>query len=315
MKIKQLLGVSIAVLACIANVNAADIATESITAQAPETNRQESSEEKSKDEAKDSKDEAKDSKDEAKDSKDGATASKDEATDSKEGTTDSTAASDENTESDESDSAPAEKFVVCIDAGHQEKGDSTTEPIAPGSPHKKARVSSGTEGVGTKKAEYVVNLEAAMILKELLEKENITVVMTRETHDVNISNAERAEVSNKANANMTIRLHCDSINNSSKTGATILVPSDTNPNTKGIYEPSQAYAELLKVALTDKGVKVNGIFKREDMTGFNWSRVPVVILEMGFMSNWNEDQMLADPSYQRKLMEAVVESLKVYNKK
>ena len=48
------------------------------------------------------------------------------------------------------------------------------------------------------------------------------------------------------------------------------------------------------------------------MTGFNWSRVPVVIFEMGFMSNYNEDRMLSDPSYQHKLMEAVVEALDMY---
>ncbi len=223
-----------------------------------------------------------------------------------------TEATESSEKQEESETTEDKSFVVCIDAGHQQKGDSKTEAIAPDSPHKKARVSSGTEGVGTKKAEYVVNLEAAMILKELLEAENITVVMTRETHDVNISNAERAEISNKANANITVRLHCDSISNSSKTGATILVPSDTNQNTKAIYEDSHAFAELLKCTLADKGVKVNGIFKREDMTGFNWSRVPVVVLEMGFMSNWNEDQMLSNPAYQKKLMEAVVEAVKGY---
>ncbi|OON99464.1 MAG: N-acetylmuramoyl-L-alanine amidase [Epulopiscium sp. Nele67-Bin004] len=206
----------------------------------------------------------------------------------------------------------ATEFIVCIDPGHQQKGDSKTEPIAPGSSHQKARVSSGTEGVGTKKAEYVVNLEASLILKELLEKEGFKVVMTRETHDVNISNAERAQVSNNCKANMTIRLHCDSISNSGKTGATILVPSDTSKYTKEIYPESQKYGELLKTALEAKNVKVNGIFKRDDMTGFNWSQVPAVILEMGFMSNWNEDQMLSNPDYQRKLMEAVVESLKQY---
>ncbi|OON97745.1 MAG: N-acetylmuramoyl-L-alanine amidase [Candidatus Epulonipiscium fishelsonii] len=203
-------------------------------------------------------------------------------------------------------------FVVCIDPGHQAKGDNKTEAIAPGSTQKKARVSSGTEGIGTKKAEYEINLEASLILKQLLEEEGITVVMTRENNDVNISNAERAQISNNNKANMTIRIHCDSIDNSEKTGATILVPSDTSKYTQTIYAESQKYAEYLKEALTSKGIKVNGIFKREDMTGFNWSQVPVVILEMGFMSNWNEDKMLSSPEYQKKLMEAIVDALRIY---
>lgn len=203
-------------------------------------------------------------------------------------------------------------FVICIDPGHQAKGDSKPEPIAPGSGNKKARVSSGTAGVGTKKAEYVVNLEASMILKEILTSKGYQVVMTRESHEVNISNAERAQLSNNAHANMTIRIHCDSIGNGGKTGATILVPSKESKYTKGIYEESNKYATILKETLTKKGIKVNGIFERNDMTGFNWSQVPVVILEMGFMSNWNEDQMLSSPAYQRKLMEGVAEALDAY---
>ncbi|ONI45064.1 N-acetylmuramoyl-L-alanine amidase [Candidatus Epulonipiscioides gigas] len=204
------------------------------------------------------------------------------------------------------------EFIVCIDPGHQQKGDSKQEPIAPGSTNKKARVSSGTSGVSTKKPEHTINLEASIILKQILENDGIKVVMTREVADVNISNAERAQISNEVNADITIRIHCDSINNPSKTGATILIPSDTSNYTKAIYEESQKFAKHLKTALADSGIKVNGIFKRDDMTGFNWSQVPVIILEMGFMSNWNEDQMLANPAYQKKLMEAVAVAIKKY---
>ena len=37
------------------------------------------------------------------------------------------------------------------------------------------------------------------------------------------------------------------------------------------------------------GIEVNGIFEKGDLTGFNWSKVPVVLVEMGFSSNYNED--------------------------
>ncbi len=206
-----------------------------------------------------------------------------------------------------------EHFIVCIDPGHQAKGDPKGEPVAPGSSNKKARVASGTEGVATKKPEYAVNLEAALILKELLVQKGYEVVMTREVNEVNVSNVERAEIANNAHADMTIRLHCDSIGNGGKSGAVLIVPSKAGTHTAGIYKPSYDYAQLLKKSLEGKGVKVNGIFERGDMTGFNWSRVPVIIFEMGFMSNWNEDRMLSDKNYQQKLMEAVVEALDTYN--
>ena len=54
-----------------------------------------------------------------------------------------------------------EKYLICIDPGHQEKGDWKGEPIGPDSPYQKARVSSGTAGISTKKQEYVLNLEAS----------------------------------------------------------------------------------------------------------------------------------------------------------
>lgn len=206
-----------------------------------------------------------------------------------------------------------EHFVVCIDPGHQAKGDPKGEPIAPGSGNKKARVASGTTGVATKKPEYAVNLEAALILKDLLAQKGYEVVMTREVNEVNVSNVERAEIANKAQADMTIRLHCDSIGNGGKSGAVLIVPSKAGTHTAGIYKPSYDYAQLLKKSLEARGVKVNGIFERGDMTGFNWSKVPVIIFEMGFMSNWNEDRMLSDKGYQQKLMEAVVEALDGYN--
>lgn len=203
-------------------------------------------------------------------------------------------------------------FVVCIDPGHQAKGDHRTEPIAPGSYERKARVSSGTSGVATKKAEHVVNLEAAMILKKMLQEKGYEVVMTRETAEVNISNAERAQMANKVNADMTIRLHCDSIGNQGKTGVCLIVPSKQSKYTQGIYDKSYGFAQILKKNLQNNNVKVNGIFERRDMTGFNWSKVPVIIFEMGFMSNWNEDKMLSDTNYQTKLMEAVITSLDMY---
>ena len=206
------------------------------------------------------------------------------------------------------------KIVVCIDPGHQSKGDPRPEPIAPGSGQKKARVSSGTSGVATKKPEYILNLEASMVLKEILEQKGYKVVMTRSNHDVNISNAERAMIANKEKADMTVRIHADSLANSGKTGASILVPSKSGKYTAGIYDLSYKCGQIVKDKMTQSGIKVNGIFERGDLTGFNWSTVPVILVEMGFMSNYNEDRMMSDPNYQRKMMQAIGDGIEEYVK-
>ena len=199
-----------------------------------------------------------------------------------------------------------EEVTICIDAGHQEKGDKKLEPIAPWSNEKKPRVSSGTAGVGTKNKEYEINLEVAMILKELLNREGYKVVMTREKNQVTLSNRERAEIGNASKADISIKLHCDGSNNSGKRGASILIPSSETKELKGIY------GEILSETLKEGGVKVNGVFERKDMTGFNWSQRPVIILEMGFMSNWEDDALLGDKLYQQKIADLIVKSLEKY---
>ncbi len=206
------------------------------------------------------------------------------------------------------------KYTICIDPGHQQKGDPNPEPIGPGSPYKKARVSSGATGVATKKPEYILNLEASVVLKNILESKGYNVVMTRESHDVNISNAERATLGNEKNANIVIRVHADSLNNPGKTGASILIPQKGGKYTSGIYEKSNECAQIVKTEMEKSGIKLNGIFERDDLTGFNWSKVPVVLIEMGFMSNYNEDLMMSNPEYQRKMMQSIADGLELYLK-
>ena len=207
-----------------------------------------------------------------------------------------------------------EKFVICIDPGHQSKGDPTLEPIAPSSPYQKARVSSGTCGVGTKKPEYELNLEASLILKHILVSKGFNVIMTRESHDVNISNVERAIYANENNANLVVRIHGDSSDNPSITGVSILVPAQNSKYTSSIFEDSNKCATDIKSKMSNEGIKVNGVFERDDLTGFNWSRIPVVLVEMGFMSNYNEDQMLSNPDYQKKMMQCVADGVEEYFK-
>ena len=203
-------------------------------------------------------------------------------------------------------------ILICIDPGHQEKGDSNSEPVAPGSYVKKARVSSGATGVATKKPEYILNLEASTVLKHILDGKGYKVIMTRESHDVNISNSERAIFANNNKADMVVRVHADSLNNPGKTGASILIPAKESKYTTAIYEDSQNCANLISSKMKEAGIKVNGVFERSDLTGFNWSKVPVVLVEMGFMSNPEEDQKMAETSYQEKMMKSVAEGAQAY---
>lgn len=118
--------------------------------------------------------------------------------------------------------------VVVIDPGHQRKGDSTKEPNGPGSSVMKARVTYGATGVATGMTEYALNLDISLKLRIELENRGYTVYMTRTTHDVNISNKERAEYGNSVGADAVVRVHANSASGAAK-GAETLVPSSSNP--------------------------------------------------------------------------------------
>ena len=205
-----------------------------------------------------------------------------------------------------------EQYIICIDPGHQTKGDMSEEPVAPGSSEKKFKVSWGTQGVATKIPEYELTLSASKILKKDLEQMGFKVIMTRETNDVNITNSERAIFANDNNADLVIRIHADGSDDSSTTGASLHIPSQDSQYTSKIYPESNECAKLISLQMKQDGFKVNDIYQRSDLTGFNWSKVPVVLVEMGFMSNPEEDQKMAETSYQEKMMKSVADGAQAY---
>ena len=119
---------------------------------------------------------------------------------------------------------PLSGCVIGIDAGHQSKSNADLEPVSPGGTEFKKKVSSGTQGRFTGVPEYVINLQVALKLKEKLESLGATVVMTRETNDVDISNAERAVMMNNSNVDCWLRIHADGSNDPTVNGISILVP-------------------------------------------------------------------------------------------
>lgn len=199
--------------------------------------------------------------------------------------------------------------TVVIDPGHQGPQDLTYEAIGPGSSTTKYKMSSGTTGVSTGLAESLVNLQISLKLRAALEAQGISVVMTRTTQDVNISNIERAQIANESGAALFIRIHCDAFDNSSARGIHVLYPANIPGWTDDIYSASRRAAQLTQAALVNAtGAPDRGLDERDDMTGFNWSDVPVIMPELGFMTNPDEDRLLANDSYQLQLAGAMADA-------
>lgn len=218
------------------------------------------------------------------------------------------------TETKPSDSAKKlQNIVICIDAGHQQKQDLKKEPVAPNSRTLKEKCTSGTAGVATKNPEYKLNLDVALMLQKELEKLGATVIMTRTTNDVKLSNVDRAEIANKAKANLTIRIHADGSDNKKVQGISMLVPGSKYIKDKTVIDKSKKAGKvILESVVETTSAKSRGVVERDDLTGFNWSEVPVVLIEMGFMSNKEEDLKMNTASYRQKLVSGMAKGIEKY---
>lgn len=193
-------------------------------------------------------------------------------------------------------------LVIVLDPGHQTHANNEQEPVAPWSDETKPKVSAGTTGVSTNRPEYEVVLEIGLKMKTELESHGATVYMTRETNDVNISNIERSQFAIDMGADIFIRLHCDGSDNSEAHGIGVFVAD------RGTYKDSLVgWGDMLGQALSEAtGTNYRGCDASSRYSGLNWTPdIPSFLLEMGFMTNPTEDELLSDSDYQDQLCQGV----------
>ncbi len=208
---------------------------------------------------------------------------------------------------------PPGKIMVAIDAGHQSRGNYNTEPIGPGAKVMKTKVSSGTQGTYTKIPEYKLTLVIAKKVRDELIDRGYEVYMLRDKNKVNLSNKERAELANKSGADIFIRIHADGSTDPEVHGTSTLYPSKDNPYVSELSKDSQALAEAIVDAMCHStGAKNRKTIARDDMSGINWSKLPVTIIEMGYMTNKKEDRLMQNAKYQNKLVQGICDGIDEY---
>lgn len=202
------------------------------------------------------------------------------------------------------------KKLIVLDPGHGNRSNLEKESLSPDSSELKIKDGGGAQGINSKTPEHVITMAITTKLKTILEREGYNVIMTKTMASESLGNIERAEVGNKNNADLVLRIHADSAENLNASGASMLVPAPVG-YVKDKVEISRKYGEIILQSLTDQvGMANRGVVQRADMTGFNWSKVPVVLVETGFLSNPEEDRLLNSEEYQQKIAEALFDGIK-----
>lgn len=205
-------------------------------------------------------------------------------------------------------------FKILIDAGHGCTKE-YVEPKYPGATETTVENSStGATGVATHKREGELTLQVALLLQKSLEKLGADVYMVRTTEGTPMSLRDRAEMGNKLKVDLAFRIHADGIEDSSVRGASLLYPAPDYVGEKLSKTSKKASQIILKNYIKATEFNDRGTVARNDLVGFNFSKVPTVLIELGFMTNPDEDRLMFQKDFQKKMVEGIAKGIIEYKK-
>nr|WP_275791077.1 N-acetylmuramoyl-L-alanine amidase [Rhizobium gei] len=221
------------------------------------------------------------------------------------------------------------EFVIAVDAGH-------------------GGIDTGAIGADTKIEEKSVTLAFAQELaKTLNEEAGIEAFLTRDKDEF-LSLPERVHIARQRGANLFISLHADTLKQHDIRGATVYTISDKASDhlAANLAERENLSDEIAGVALTSEPAEVADILidltRRETQAfAINLARsvvtsfqgqinlinnphrhagfrvlqapdVPSILLELGFMSNKDDEKLLTDPAWRKKVSGLLVEAVRTY---
>lgn len=195
--------------------------------------------------------------------------------------------------------------TICLDPGHP------------------SEVGSGTAGksISEVKAVWLVAVE----LKKLLVDAGYQVVMTKSKETQMVRNRRRSEIANAAKADLMLRLHCDSANESGLatfyparkgTAEGVTGPSDSvMKSSAALANPfHRAVMSVLKGSLKDRGVRTEQMTaigaKQGALTGSIFSKVPVLLVEMAVLNQPEDNKFMASAKGRALLAKALLAGVK-----
>lgn len=163
----------------------------------------------------------------------------------------------------------------------------------------------GTYSPGMEYFEKDINLSILLYLREFLEQENIKVYYTR-TEDDRVYLNPRLNLANELNADMFISIHCNGTEDGQSYGIEVLY--DETAPVDGMC--SKRLAEICLDHLEQAtGLRNRGIKERSDVYIIGNAKVPVALLEVGFITNQTDLDYLSKEKNRKKIAEAIYHAI------
>jgi len=149
-------------------------------------------------------------------------------------------------------------------------------------------------------AESPINLAVALKLKELLEDEKISVVLTRDKDTIEMDTnrkelQRRIDLAAKSTADILVSIHANKFPDPQYFGA------------QCFYNPQKPESKLLALLIQEelKNIDSENISLPQDLFILRESPMPSVLIEMGFLSNPKDRERLQDPTFQKMMAEGI----------
>ena len=200
---------------------------------------------------------------------------------------------------------PLSGLVIGVNAGHQKTPNYTQYPIEPGSSKTSAANKSGTRGKFSRTEEYVITLQISLKLEKLLVENGAQVVMIRRSNNVKLTNIQRSTIMNNAGCDLALNLHCNGSGSPDVSGISTYYRAKGN----WVSESAAFARELQNGMLAATGAKNEGTHKSYNYMSLNYSTVPALMIEMGYLSSRVEDPLLNTDEYQMKLAQGLLNGI------
>lgn len=197
---------------------------------------------------------------------------------------------------------------VVIDPGHQAIPNNALEANSP-TGGKKQKSAIGAIGINTGVQEHALNLLVATECRSELLKQGHSVVLTRESHAVDLSNKDRALIANGCNATCFVQIHFNGHTDKNQHGLECYIREPANLDDVLFNKSVSLACILMRVLTTVTSLSKRWIAMRSDLTALNWAKVPSVLIELGFLTNEHDERLILSEDFCLKSGKAIASAI------